>query len=129
MISDVRSGIRWGLYYAVVYGAFAVATLVAGANRFQSLAGVGLLVLIGLFLAAGIAGGAIFGALLPLGRSFLGAIVVGVAAASPFAVLVTPLVLPAGAPIRVHLATAILGALSLGSLCGALTWLQVAQRR
>jgi hypothetical protein len=125
---DVAAGIRWGLYFATVYGAFAlVLFFVRGSEAFRRGAGVPLLVLLLVYYGAGIAGGAIVGALLPIGASLGGAIVLGWLGSAPaffgFAVMLTP---PDEERRWLKLAfVTVMGALLVGTMCGAAIWFRL----
>lgn len=78
LASRVRIGMRYGVFLGVVFSAFGAIAVVVSGPASLSRYSTTLLAVIGVYLVGGGLGGALVGALLPLGRSVIGAAVIGV---------------------------------------------------
>jgi hypothetical protein len=93
---NVTTGVRWGVYFGVVFSAIAtVMVIIAGPGSLAEKGyNVGYLGLIALYLVGGFVSGALAGAMLPLCRTTVGVMVTGAVAALPLMFLVAPVVVP-----------------------------------
>jgi hypothetical protein len=119
---DVRRGIRWGLYFAAAYSLYVVAVVVLRGPSVLARQGVTLIGLVLAYFGGGIIGGAITGALLPIARKPLGAMVVGFFAAVPVCFLMGMLVIPSVEWSTALPVVALGVAALLGPLCALGLW-------
>lgn len=78
LANRVRIGMRYGVFLGIVFSVFGAIAVVVSGPASLSRYGTTLPAVIGTYLAGGALGGAFVGALLPLGRSAVGAAVIGV---------------------------------------------------
>jgi hypothetical protein len=83
MTRRVLLGIVWGTSFASLYSAYVVVVATVSGSPAFAKDGVTLQGVVLTYFAGGVVAGAIVGVLLPLRRSFIGAIVIGIAAALP----------------------------------------------
>lgn len=118
----IRTGLEWGASFAAVYSAYVVVLwLFRGEAPFEK-AETTVVEVILAYCLAGLVGGTVFGILLPLGRSRLGAAFLGFLVALP---VTYALGMAVEAPDRwfSHLpVVAVLSALLLGPACGLSMW-------
>jgi hypothetical protein len=122
MSSNVRQGLWWGAAFATLYSLAAVGIFVLHAPGPFHANGVSLPAVLALYWVGGLAGGLIYGLLLPLGRTLAGAMVLGFLVALPVAAAASLLVERQSrtpAPILVIGFAAL-----MGPLCGAGIWYQ-----
>lgn len=123
------SGLRWGLYFAVLCSAVALLTSLNSLGEVKEryhLSSVGLILL---YFACGIVGGLTFGLLLPLGKSLVGAISLGVLVALPVYFLAGLAIYPKMSPTSGRfLFVWLFASVPLGSIVGALTWFRWGRR-
>jgi hypothetical protein len=67
----VRSGVGFGLFFATLLAAFVVVAQLLRGGAPNAL-GIPLAAIVGFYLAAGVVGGAVYGLMAPLRRTFLG---------------------------------------------------------
>jgi hypothetical protein len=116
---DLADGLRWGLYFAVLYGGFAAASLaVRGPGAFRS-AGIPVLGLFAAYLIGGLSSGAVFGLLRRHVSSLAAAAAVGFVVALPAGGAMSVLVVPAAEWPGELVFVTVSGALLLGPVCGA----------
>lgn len=119
--SNLSTGLWWGSRYAMAYAV--VGTIIAIVNPDALKAyGMTLLQLIGLYVASGLVGGAMFGLLLPLVQGQLSAAVVGFLVALPLMFMFGMAMYPEEVGSSLSIWTAVLSAFALGPICGALMW-------
>jgi hypothetical protein len=122
----VRSGIRWGLYYAVACSAIGLVSAIAAPEALRAKYHVTPLALVALYFLSGVVGGAVFGLLKPIATSLVGAIILGILVAGsaylPAVLVVEPNIAPFGPRFLFVWGFA---SVSLGSLCGAYIWYRV----
>jgi hypothetical protein len=121
-MKEVALALRWGLKMAVVYSLFAVAVrILAGDAPFES-AGTAVWKVVVAYFAGGIAAGMIAGLLLPLGRYWVGAMLVGAVAGMPVMFAIGMAIRPPDEWLTVVPKIAVGGALLLGPACGLSAW-------
>lgn len=125
----LASGLRWGLYFALVFSAIGLITSLGSGNAVEERYHRGIFVLVALYFASGIGGGLTFGLLMPLGRWLIGAVCLGVFVALPVFFLAEVVIYPDLSPTSGEfLFIWLFAAVPLGSLAGAGTWLRTHRR-
>ena len=109
--------------YAAVCSAVGVGSvLISGPSALRpyhlSVAG-----MVALYLACGIVGGSVFGLLMPLGRTLVGSVFLGLLVAIPIAVLMAMVVAPDVAPGTGEFMWICAGVALLGPVAGAGLWI------
>jgi hypothetical protein len=119
MRDRLKTGIGWGWRFAAVYIVFVLGLfLLRGPGPFER-SGTTLPMVIAAYAIAGMIGGGVFGLLLPLGRTRLGAAFLGLIVAVPVMHVVSLAVDLEGAP---RLTVVLLTAALLGPMSGVGLW-------
>ncbi len=122
MWQRVRVGLGWGLSFAGVYTAFVlVVALLRGSAPFERV-GTTLPKAIAAYVVAGLLGGAAFGLLLPVGRTRLGAAVLGFVIALPVMYTITIAMDPAALENTSRWVVTLGSAVILGPAGGLSLW-------
>ena len=120
---NLGTGVRWGLYYAAVYSA--VGTVLYVLRGPDLLAGYGLtfVEMLASYVAGGLVGGVVVGLFLPMGRTAVGAALLGFIAVLPFCFAAAlTMTEPAQWSSEIPLVPLVTAAL-LGPLSGLGTWI------
>ena len=122
LVSNLRQGLWWGIAFAILYsGAALVMFLVRGFAPFLA-DGISFPRVLAMYWLGGLGGGLLYGLLLPLGRSLLGAMLLGFLVTVPVAAAASLLIQRQShvpGPVLVVSFAAV-----LGPLAGAIVWNQ-----
>src|SRR6266516_3389796 len=124
----LSTGLRWGFMYAAVCSAVGLGSvLIRGPSALRpyhlSVAG-----MVALYLGCGMVGGSVFGLLMPVGRTLLGAVFLGLLVAIPVAVLMVMAVAPDITPGSGEFVWTCSGVSLLGPVGGAGLWIVNSRR-
>ena len=120
----VSTGVRWGLLYATVYSAVGLVSVLSRGPAVLKPYHLTVLEMIVVYFASGLVGGSVFGLLMPLGRSLVGAVFLGWLVMAPIALLMSLLV---ARDVRVGSQEFIwvwVVVSLLGPVCGAAFWIR-----
>jgi len=120
--AQVRTGLGWGLAFATCYSGYVLLLWIARGRVVFDRVGMNVWEVILAYYGSGLVGGAIVGALLPLGRSRPGAALLGFLVAFPVLYTLGMFLEPAAAWGSELLLAAALSASFVGPLCGLAVW-------
>src|SRR6266849_3264841 len=92
--SNLRKGVEWGLYVAIVFILLATVVVLVRRTDLEAEYNLTYWQLVAIYLIGGLAGGTLAGFLLPLCRSTLGSMFAGFVAILPFAFLISLAITP-----------------------------------
>lgn len=119
MWDRLKAGITWGLCFVATYIVFVIGLfLLRGPGPFER-SGTTLPKVVAAYAIGGLVGGAVFGILLPLGRTRVGAALLGLVVALPVMHVISLAVDLEGVP---RLTVVLLSAVALGPMCGVGLW-------
>ena len=121
---NVRTCVKIGLGIGVLFSLYVVVAYAVTAGSILDGYGTTLPVVLATYLGGGIVGGAIVGALLPLGRRWYGAMLVGSIGLMPFYAMIEFAMFPAGRR-SIYMLSTLLVAATVGSLAGLGVWFQL----
>lgn len=91
---NIRTGLRWATLYACVYSAIVIVIALLRRATTLDQAGTSILAVLGVYWVGGLTAGLLVGVLLPIGRTTIGATVIGAVAGIPIACAATLVVTP-----------------------------------
>ncbi|SRR6266487_1665922 len=118
----LSTGLRWGVMYGVVCSMVGIASVVGSGSASLEPYHLTPFGMVALYMGLGVLGGTVFGLMMPLGRTLVGAVLLGVLVALPVAFAMTAVVSPGLGPTSGEFLWIWGGVSLLGPIGGAGLW-------